>query len=170
MSIYSGGQNPEGSQKGNLFLLHDIWDPHPRDTQGWQARQLRDGMIWRPYKLHVWQLLLCPLDNTSMWPLSLWPCSFYISWWPWDNWISYWNSTEIEFLSDIQLKLNFFLIPSFMEAQCSKSQCSRKKMEVESPFMTWLWSRLYSFCFTLLVGYKQVTNPLVFRRQTQIPL
>ena len=148
MSVYFGGQELRRPTKKVTCFCSMMSETSSRRYQGWWAQQLWVGMIWRPYKLHVWQLLLCPLGwGTPTCGLSLCGLGFYTPWWPWDNWISYWNSTEIEFLS------NSF----FMEAQCSKSQCSRKKRWKLSHLL-WPGSevRLYSFCFTLSVGYKQL--------------
>lgn len=133
MSIYSGVRELRRLTKRVTCFCSWHLRPHPRDTKagrlgswGWDDLESHTNcMSDSCYSVH-WD------GNTYMWPLC--GLGFYISWWPWDNWISYWNSTEINFFLIFNWELNFFLIPS-SEAQCSKSQCSRKKR--------WKLSHLY---------------------------
>lgn len=145
MSIYSGGQGTQKAHKRVTCFCSMTSETSSKRYQGWQARQLRMGwsgghtncMSDSCYSVH-WD------GNTYMWPLcGLGFCIMV-------------RQQDSEFLIEIQLKLisfkysaevNFFLISSSWRLSALKVSVPGKKMEVESPFMTWLWSQIIFLLF-----------------------
>lgn len=118
MSILSGGQELRRPTKRVTCFCSMMSETSSGRYQGWQAQQLWVGMIWRPYKLHVWQLLLCPLGWEHLHVASLYVASVSMH---------HDGLERIEFLTEIQLKLSLFLIPSSWRLGALKVSVPGKK-------------------------------------------
>ena len=118
MSVYSGGQELRRPTKKVTCFCSMMSETSSRRYQGWWAQQLWVGMIWRPHKLHVWQLLLCPPGWEHLHVASL--SVALVS-------IHHGGLGIIEFLIEIQLKFNFFLIPSSWRLSALKVSVPGKK-------------------------------------------